>query len=74
MIILKHQLYRNLKRFGVKNLNEQIENKINLPDGNYLATGSGNKYTITDMQGNDTGYEVNPKVEFVALKKMIPLL
>ena len=27
MIILKHQLYRNLKRFGVKNLNEQIENK-----------------------------------------------
>ena len=44
MIILKHQLYRNLKRFGVKNLNEQIENKINLPDGNYLGTGSGYQY------------------------------
>ena len=69
-----NKLQENMRRFRTKNLHEQTENKINLPDGNYLATGSGNKYTITDMQGNDTGYEVNPKVEFVALKKMIPLL
>lgn len=73
MIILKHQLYRNLKRFGVKNLNEQIENKINLPDGNYLGTGSGYQYKITDMQGNDTGYEVKSKSGIRGFKENDPV-
>ena len=53
-----NKLQENMRRFKTKNLHEQTQNKINLPDGNYLGTGSGNKYTITDMQGNDTGYEV----------------
>jgi len=73
MIILKHQLYKNMIRFGAKNLNEQTENKINLPDGSYLGTGSGYRYKITDMQGNDTGYEVKSKRGIRGMKDNDPV-
>ena len=73
MIILKHQLYKNMIRFGVKNLNEQTQNKINLPDGNYLGTGSGYQYNIMDMQGNDTGYEVKSKRGIRGFKENDPV-
>ena len=73
MIILKHQLYRNLIRFGVKNLYEQTENKIDLPDGNYLGTGIGSQYNIMDMQGNDTGYKVKSKIIIRGFKENDPV-
>ena len=59
-----NKLQKNMRRFGTKNLNEQINfskkgfDKIPLPDGEYLGVGSGYKYQITDLKGKDLGYQV----------------
>jgi hypothetical protein len=46
---------------------------INLPDGNYLGSGSGNVYDILDLNGNATGYSVRANKSIRGMKDDDPV-